>query len=171
MFSRSVFMAEILQANGSVTADEGWILLADSGLPDPEKLAPKSVVPYAYWRDNHAALKTCDIGIVIPSDAIPEGVAEEYEALPIIFIDFPVFSDGRGFSIARMLRDKLGYRGDLRARGHYIQDQLGYLVRCGFTSFLVEEDKLADTLKKSLQDFSDAYQTDSNGMKPVYARA
>lgn len=51
-------------------------------------------------------------------------------------IEFPKFRDGRGFTLARALRERFGYKGDIRATGHFIPDQFGALVACGFTSFV-----------------------------------
>jgi uncharacterized protein (DUF934 family) len=54
-----------------------------------------------------------------------------------VFIRFPVFSDGRGFSTARLLREKYGFKGEIRAVGHFILDQIPYLLRVGFDAFAV----------------------------------
>lgn len=62
------------------------------------------------------------------------GRIHEFDA---VFIRFPVFSDGRGFSTARLLREKLGYRGDIRALGHFLLDQIPLMLRVGFSSFAV----------------------------------
>ena len=62
------------------------------------------------------------------------GRIQEFAA---IIVRFPVFSDGRGFSTARLLREKLGYRGEIRAEGHFLLDQIALMGRVGFSSFAV----------------------------------
>jgi len=65
-----------------------------------------------------------------------------------VFIRFPVFSDGRGFSTARLLREKHGYRGEIRATGHFILDQIPYLLRVGFDAFAVSHEPTIKRLEK-----------------------
>jgi uncharacterized protein (DUF934 family) len=65
-----------------------------------------------------------------------------------VFIRFPVFSDGRGFSTARLLREKHGYRGEIRATGHFILDQIPYLLRVGFDAFAVTHEPTIRRLEK-----------------------
>ncbi|WP_068087863.1 DUF934 domain-containing protein [Polycladidibacter stylochi] len=70
------------------------------------------------------------------------------EKLSMIAVDFPAFSDGRGFSSARLLREQLGYKGEIRATGHYILDQISLMQRCGIDSFLLENPHLQAALEK-----------------------
>src|SRR6266498_2660810 len=62
----------------------------------------------------------------------PAGLADDVAALPLIAIDFPEFTDGRGYSIGRLLRDRYGFKGELRAIGDVLRDQLFALSECGF---------------------------------------
>lgn len=70
-------------------------------------------------------------GVDLPSDAEPQELADRLASLQMIRVDFPDFSDGRGFSIAAELR-RMGYQGRLRARGHVIADQYAMARRVGF---------------------------------------
>ena len=91
------------------------------------------------------------------------------EAIPLIAINFPTLMDGRGFSYARELRER-GYRGELRATGHFIRDQLTYLSRCGFDAFdPADESQLEDALPH-LEDFSEAYQAAPDRPLPLFRR-
>jgi phosphoadenosine phosphosulfate reductase len=65
-----------------------------------------------------------------------------------VFIRFPVFSDGRGFSTARLLREKYGFKGEVRAVGHFILDQIPYLLRVGFDAFAVSHEPTIKRLEK-----------------------
>lgn len=66
-------------------------------------------------------------------------VLEQLPALARVEIEFPKFRDGRGFTLARALRERHGYKGDIRAIGHFIPDQFAALVACGFTSFVTPD--------------------------------
>lgn len=64
-------------------------------------------------------------------------VAGRIHEFAAVFVRFPVFSDGRGFSSARVLREKLGFAGEVRAVGHFLLDQIPLMARVGFSSFAV----------------------------------
>lgn len=74
-------------------------------------------------------------GVVLPPDAELSLLASKLSALAVIAIEFPKFRDGRGFTLARSLRQH-GYKGDLRAVGHFLPDQFLALIACGFSSFV-----------------------------------
>jgi uncharacterized protein (DUF934 family) len=84
------------------------------------------------------------LGIVLSSDAKPEQLAPFVEQIDLIAVEFPKFRDGRGFTIARYLRERLGFSGELRAVGHVIPDQLDALAACGFSSILLPPDHPAE---------------------------
>lgn len=78
----------------------------------------------------------------LPNDADAETLRDHFATLRLIRIPFPKADDGRGFSLARRLRD-LGYRGRLRARGHVISDQFRHALACGFDEVEISEDHAA----------------------------
>jgi uncharacterized protein (DUF934 family) len=82
------------------------------------------------------------IALDMPSDATIDAAADKLETLRMIRIDFPSFADGRGFTLARLLRLR-GYNGRLRARGHVIADQYAMARRSGFDEVEISDD-LAD---------------------------
>ena len=86
-----------------------------------------------------------------PGAAVIEGVSR-------IEVNFPKFGDGRGYSIARLLRTRYGYRGELRAVGHITRDLLFFLERCGFDSYELREGENPDQALASFEDFSSSYQ-------------
>ena len=86
-----------------------------------------------------------------PGAALLEGVSR-------IEVNFPKFGDGRGYSIARLLRTRYGYRGELRAVGHITRDLLFFLERCGFDSYELREGENPDQALASFEDFSSSYQ-------------
>ncbi|TNF34349.1 MAG: DUF934 domain-containing protein [Gammaproteobacteria bacterium] len=150
-------------------AEDGWQLLdkAFSGaLPDG-----KVIVPLAYWQAHQDSLSgNPDVGVWLDSDEGPETLAGQLTGLPMIAIRFPAFADGRGYSTARILRDRMGYHGDLRAFGDVLRDQLFYLQRCGFSSFAIREDRSAEDALASLGDFSVSYQGGSDDPQPLFRK-
>lgn len=99
-----------------------------------------------------------------------EELAEKLKTAPVIAINFPAFMDGRGFSIARLLRTRFGYSGEIRAVGHIIRDQLSYLSRCGFNAFCLQDDVDVEAALNSLKDFSESYQTSADQSTPLFRR-
>lgn len=88
----------------------------------------------------------------------------------VIGIHFPAFADGRGFSYARLLRERRQYHGEIRALGHFIPDQLGYLLRVGFTSFQFNDDVNLEKALELHKPFSIAYQGDVSDPRPLFLR-
>jgi len=156
-----------LTENISQTLDKDF-----SGKVD-EVLANKGTVltPKEYWLENSEQLAGKDnIGIWLDSDEGPEELSPHIEKLSLIAINFPKFADGRGYSYARILRDRLGFKGELRAIGDIMHDQMFYLKRCGFNSFAVREDKNAEVVITGLNDFSECYQAATVQDKPLFRR-
>lgn len=119
------------------------------------------------------------LGVWLDSDEDPAQIADSLEALSLIAVNFPQFTDGRGYSTARLLRERYGWTGELRAIGDIQRDQLFYLSRCGFDAFLLndgldvpQEDLLrsAQTALSALHDFSEGYQTSVERPQPLFRR-
>jgi uncharacterized protein (DUF934 family) len=85
-------------------------------------------------------------------------------------VHFPTFTDGRGYSTARLLRERYGYRGELRAVGDVLRDQLFYLSRVGFDAFALRQDQDAEGALASLADFSESYQASVERPQPLFRR-
>jgi uncharacterized protein (DUF934 family) len=75
------------------------------------------------------------VELQLAPDAKLEEIAPRLGGIGRIVVEFPKFRDGRGFTLARTLRERFGYKGDIRATGHFLPDQFVALVACGFTSF------------------------------------
>jgi uncharacterized protein (DUF934 family) len=85
-------------------------------------------------------------------------------------VNFPKFGDGRGFSIGRLLRERYGYRGELRAVGHITRDLLFYLESCGFDAFELRAGEDPHEALASFEDFSEAYQASAARPQPLFRR-
>lgn len=105
---------------------------AEAALPDRGRAL------VARERLEEAAARPLELGLDIPNDADPAALAPWFGRLALISVAFPSFADGRGFSLARRLRD-LGFLGRLRASGPVIADQFGYLLACGFDEVAVPD--------------------------------
>jgi uncharacterized protein (DUF934 family) len=99
----------------------------------------------------------------------PDVLFEHLEQIQLIVINFPVFTDGRGFSYARRLRER-GYLDELRAGGHFIRDQLTYLRRCGFDAFQMADESELEASLESLDDFTEFYQAADDQPLPLFRR-
>jgi len=165
-------MAQVLKVDSEANAlvhDDQWQLVADDvdQLPSGDILVPLTVWQQnADWLANHSGA----VGVWVNGDEEIEAVADALTSLPLIAINFPKFVDGRGFSVARLLRDRYGYDGELRAIGHIIRDQLFLLKRCGFDAFQFDGSVDLNEAANSLQDFSDAYQVAVDQPVPLFKR-
>lgn len=99
----------------------------------------------------------------------PTPLFDYLDEIPLVAVNFPVFTDGRGFSYGRELRER-GFRGELRACGYFIRDQLAYLQRCGFDAFRMEDDSELEDALASLSDFSESYQGAIDQPLPLFRR-
>lgn len=132
--------------------------------------AAQAIVPLASWQAQAELQQREDIGVWLSNDTDLSQIAQSLTELPVIAIDFPGFMDGRGFSLARLLRERYGYQGEIRAIGHIIRDQLCYLKRCGFNAFTFDDSVDVDAALASLNDFTEAYQTSVDMPQPLFRR-
>jgi uncharacterized protein (DUF934 family) len=88
----------------------------------------------------------------------PAAIAERLARVAWVEVHFPKFGDGRGYSIAKLLRERYGYRGELRAVGQVARDNLQFLERCGFDTFLLRDGEDPHEALRGFDDFSVAYQ-------------
>jgi uncharacterized protein (DUF934 family) len=128
-------------------AEDAWTTLDDSA-PTPERGA--IVVSFARWQADKATLeKRADpVGVAIA--ASKDAVAELGEAAkrPLVALKFDKFADGRAFSYAELLRERHGFKGELRATGDVLLDEIALMLRCGFTSFEVTDANTLRALKE-----------------------
>ena len=92
-----------------------------------------------------------------PSDD-PALIANDLEKLALIAVEFPVFTDGRGYSTATLLRERYRYIGELRAVGDVLRDQVFLMARAGFTTFALRDDQSVEKSLAAFNDFSSYYQ-------------
>ncbi|HQT46796.1 MAG: hypothetical protein B7X08_05150 [Acidocella sp. 20-63-7] len=107
--------------------------IADSWIyPEAQSpLGPQVIVPFVALPEGELPQP---VGVLLPPDAQLEKLATRLDEIALIAIEFPKFREGRGFTLARNLRERYGYKGDIRAVGHFVPDQFVALIRCGFSS-------------------------------------
>ncbi len=113
--------------------------------------------------------RNAPIGVRLKNDEPAAALAEDVHRLSVIEVEFPKFTDGRAFSQARILRDKLGYKGELRGIGAILRDTYAHMVRCGIDSVELPEGKPIDGYLAALKEFSAWYQPASDGRTTVLA--
>jgi uncharacterized protein (DUF934 family) len=86
----------------------------------------------------------------------------------VIALVFPKFRDGRAFSSAMLLRERLGYRGELRAVGEVLREQANFMVRCGFDAFEPSDGSSPEDLARKIAGFRHVYQSAADGRLPAY---
>lgn len=154
--------------------DDNWIVLRLNEGETAEKVhidAGKIIVPLKVWQAQRDTLQSRpDLGVWLASDERPEELKDDAQMFSVIAIDFPKFSDGRGYSIAYNLRARIGYTGELRAIGDVLRDQLFYMQRVGFDAFAVRADRNIHDALKGLSDFSEVYQISQNQKQPLFRR-
>ncbi|WP_275627764.1 DUF934 domain-containing protein [Pseudomonas sp. 273] len=109
-------------------------------------------------------------GVWLGPDDDLQRLLGQLDKLPLIAIDFPSFRDGRGYSLAYLLRRRLGWRGELRAVGDVLRDQLAHLRQCGFDAFAVRQDKSVEDALKGLAGLSVLYGRSAIEPRPLFRR-
>ena len=137
----------------------------------------KVLVPFTVWRANQDALASRlskgEVGLLIAThEAIEEVIAEvkDINAFALIAVYVERFADGRIFSIGNLLRTRYDFKHDLRAVGDVLRDQLFFLKRSGFNSYLIRADRSAEEALASLKDFSEPYQGAVDNTQPAWRR-
>jgi uncharacterized protein (DUF934 family) len=168
-------MASIIKNRAIVNDDWTVVRPAEDGtLPAVSDLpAGKVLVPLALWQAEGEALRAsrgaAEIGVWLAPDSEPADIVADFDKIALIGVDFPVFRDGRGYSIGRLLRERYGYKGELRAIGDVLRDQITFMFRCGFDAYALREDKDFDDALKAFDEFSLNYQGAVNS-QPLFRR-
>ncbi len=157
---------------GDALVKETWHLLPAETTLEGLSNSDDLIVPLELWLEHAHALKARDggLGVWLNSDEEVEAIADDLEHFQVVALNFPVFSDGRSYSNARLLRDRYGYKGEVRAIGDVLRDQLFLMKRCGFDAYVIREDRNAEEALQSLKDFSEVYQAATDQPQPLFRR-
>ncbi len=137
----------------------------------------KIIVPLSVFVERNAELESRiakgEVGVWLATHELLEYLIQQQadlNVLPIIAVFVERFADGRIFSIGTLLRTRYGFKNELRAFGDVLRDQLFFLKRSGFTSFMIRQDRSAQEAITSLNDFSKPYQGAVDEPQPVFKR-
>jgi len=108
--------------------------------------------------------------VVIEASDDPGALAATLDRIKAIAVRFPAFGDGRGYSMARLLRERYGYRGELRAIGEVARDHLYFMAQCGFDAFELRAGEDPQEALAAFNDFSEAYQASVARPRPLFRR-
>jgi len=135
-------------ADGAELPGDGAVLVtAERFLADPEALLRRAG----------------KVGVIWPNNRALDELVPHLDRLATVALVFPTFRDGRAYSQARLLRERYGYDGELRATGQILRDQFVFMTRAGFDAFEVKKDADADAFAATMQRYSVFYQPTGDG--------
>ena len=148
--------------------DDRWQRVADDAKPAVNAAV---IVTFSRFRAEREALlaRAAPLGLVLKNTDAVEELAPDVARLGVIALEFPKFSDGRAYSQARLLRERHGFRGELRATGNVLPDQLHHMRRCGFDAFELAKGEPLEAWRRAVHAFSAVYQPTGDGRAPVSA--
>lgn len=125
------------------------------------------IVGLERWQGSRDELLARDapVGLRLSSEQAPELIGDGLDRLAVIALEFPAFRDGRAYSYARLLREKYGFGGELRAVGDVLLEQLHFMARTGFNAFEIESDDPLRDFEIAAADFSVWYQPAADGRR------
>jgi uncharacterized protein (DUF934 family) len=147
---------------GGKLIDDAYVRVGDD---DSLPSHGAALVTLNRWQNEREALleRSDPVGVQLKSDQSPELIAADLDRLTLVALEFPVFRDGRGYSYARMLRERFGFDGEVRAVGEVLMEQLHFMLRTGFDAFELDSENPLSQYETAMQDFSVWYQPAADG--------
>lgn len=153
---------------------DGWTLIKETDVEPDQVQEGYWILPFSLYRSfAEQGQGMTRFGFWLSSDSLLDEVTPFINDVQVIAIEFPTFTDGRGFSLARSLRDRYDYSGELRAFGYFLPDQLFYMNRCGFNAFSLADDVSDDEVAEMIgrfNDFSETYQAAVDDPQPLFRK-
>jgi uncharacterized protein (DUF934 family) len=154
--------------NGAIV-DDAWIHVADGSPLPPQGDVIVSLARYAEERES-LRQRQGRLGARLPSTEQAQTIASYLPELAVVAIEFPNFKDGRGYTAARLLRERFRYQGEVRAVGDVLRDQLAYMRRCGFDAFELKAGKDMRGALEAFREISVTYQGAADDPRPLFRR-
>lgn len=150
--------------NGALVEDN-FVTAAD----DAELPPNGAIVSLArFQKERHTLLaRNAPLGVQLKSAESPAALGKDVHRLSLIVLEFPVFRDGRAFSWARMLRERLKFAGEIRGTGHFLCDQISYMRRVGFDAWDVANGFSIEQFERALHEMTNVYQPSADGQKTI----
>ncbi|MEM7569423.1 MAG: DUF934 domain-containing protein [Pseudomonadota bacterium] len=120
----------------------------------------------AFFERNDIAAQA--LGVRLAPDTKVEELASKLDQIALIEVDFPAYTDGRGYSQARVLREHMGYQGELRAVGDVLIDQLRFMQRCGFDVAVLADHVDPEDADAALKRYGVWYQPAADDHPPAH---
>lgn len=154
-----------LIVNGELAQENAWCVSYEAqALPEQRP----AFVPFELWQANQ---EDTELAPLLLSDTeLSAELGQQLSSVSMVAIDFPAFTDGRGYSLARMLRERYRYTGEVRAVGDVLVDQLNYMRRCGFSAMALRDDQHPEDALRAINAFSVSYQTDVDERQALFER-
>lgn len=154
--------------NGKVV-DDVWAFVEDG-----HELSPGGCFTVSLGRflSEHDVLiaRNRSIGVRLSASDDPELLVPHLDSIHVIELSFPKYTDGRALSQAQLLRRRHGYKGEIRAIGQVLRDQLRLMIRCGFDAMVIEEADAEGVYDYSASEFSEFYQAASDTSETVFTK-
>lgn len=147
--------------------------LSGTVIPESGKVIVPLSVFIARKAQLQARINAGEIGVWVDTHEVLADLVRhqaDLNQLPMIAVHVERFADGRNFTLGVLLRTRYGFKNELRAIGDVLRDQLFFLKRSGFNSYLIRADRNAEEAMLSLQDFSAPYQGAVDEPRPAFVR-
>jgi uncharacterized protein (DUF934 family) len=145
-------------------ADDPWVSAVGSDtIPESGPV----IVSLEQWREHRDALiaRGTPLGVELASDQPPSEIEADLSHLELVALEFPAFTDGRAYSYARLLRERMGFGGELRAVGDVALEQLLFMHRSGFDAFAIESEHAVADWETAMGDMHVFYQPTADGRR------
>lgn len=154
--------------NGSQVSDQ-WLTAADD---TPVQADIPTIVSFKRFLEERDTLvkSRAELGVKLSPGEDVTLLERDLPRLQVVALDFPKFSDGRAYSSARLLRQRMGFEGEIRATGEVLRDQYLFMLRSGFDAFEVRDGAETRGWLEAVREFSHYYQPAADGSQAVWAR-
>jgi uncharacterized protein (DUF934 family) len=140
---------------------------------DDDQPLPRGEVILSFARFQREGRSLLDqgrhLGVRLGPDDAPEALVVDIPRLSVLAVSFPKFRDGRGYSVARVVRERLGFQGELRAVGDVLLEMASPLIRCGFDAFEPADSTMPEQWAQAARRFRHVYQRAADGREPAFA--
>jgi len=157
----------LVNGESTLIDNDPWEIAGDPGGFENAESTRYRILPLKVWLEHG---KPEQAGVLLDPEDDPTTLADSITSVPLIALQFHSFRDGRAYSQAFLLRERMGFAGELRAAGEVLRDQLAHMRHCGFTSFAVREDKSAEDALKGLTGFDMIYARSVATPEPLFRR-
>lgn len=149
-------MSKRIIKDHSIVEDHWQRITDDASLPETGDI----IVSHTRWRQDRGVLlsRKGGLGVIIGNGVAVEDIKDDLQHFRLVAIEFPQFKDGRGYSYARLLRERYRYPHEIRAIGNVLRDQLLPMWRCGITAFELDSGRSLEDALTAFNDFSVRYQ-------------